>query len=469
MEDNEIPNKKEDDAFLERYDTVLAFLSLEVLCLGSFALGGSTGLLIFRILGFFLSLITTGYLFRNFLPEEKTKYWIRLIPFIVLCLLLGVSRFFLTNNSSTLSGLISGLAVSVGLFGFFLLGQGVKSIPSLKKDIILLCLGGTLALMAVIPGLYSLIRYGFFYAQRYKGMVYYYDGVVFKIADETKALNGFSFAEISLSAGKFAAFLLSLAAIPAIFISPKKDAKRFLIYLAFGLLGLIDLLVVPFWKALILVLMVYVLAVIYRVLSYILITKKKAQNTTDLICKIIFYVLIGLVATGVLVLVIDALTDAIFSNFPIASIRSSRSSGILSRIAKSIRSVFWQDGSFNFLGILFGVNSGYADTSLLTRVFEISIIWENGFLAFFLFLFCAFFALRECRYFLSKDSSSIDYKVAIVALLLGLFLYGSLFNDEFPYRHSNTFAPWSRSSYPLLACFLCGLIYTYKHEEVKHE
>ena len=126
MEDNEIPNKKEDDVFLERYDTVLAFLSLEVLCLGSFALGGSTGLLIFRILGFFLSLITTGYLFRNFLPEEKTKYWIRLIPFIVLCLLLGVSRFFLTNNSSTLSGLISGLAVSVGLFGFFLLGLCVS-------------------------------------------------------------------------------------------------------------------------------------------------------------------------------------------------------------------------------------------------------------------------------------------------------------------------------------------------------
>ena len=472
MEENNISKNTEEMEFLSRYDTVLSFLSLEVLCLGSFALGGALGLTIFRILGLFLAVITLGFLFNNYRAEEKKRYWICLIPFICLALLLGISRFYMTSGTSLFSSLINGLVVSVGLIGFFLLGQGVKSIPVLKKDIILLCLGGTLALMVLIPGFYSLIRYGFFYAQKYKGMVYYYDGVVFQIATETKVLNGFSFLEASLYYGKYASFLLSLAAVPCLFISPKKETKRFLCYLAFGLFGILDLIIVPFWLALILVAFIYVLALVYR-LVWGKVQKNNSQEKADKVLKICFFVLIGIVAAGLLVLTIDALTNSIISKLPIKIVQSSRQSGLLSRIANAIRSVFLEEGDsgkkLNLLGMLVGVNSSYASDKLLTRIFEFSLLWENGLIAFILFLFCVFYMIKESHTFLVKGKERMDYKVALVALLLGLFLYLSFFNDEQPFRHSNTFSAWSRGSFPMLACFIAGLIYTHKEKEVAHE
>ncbi len=472
MEENDISKNAEEMDFLSRYDTVLSFLSLEVLCLGTFALGGALGLTIFRILSLFLSFITTGFLFNNFRAKEKKRYWICLIPFLCLALLLGLSRFFMTSGTSLFGCAINGLVVSVGLVGFFFLGQGVKSIPVLKKDIILLCLGGTLALMVLIPGFYSLIRYGFFYAQKYKGMVYYYDGVVFKIANETKALSGFSFLEVSLSYGKFASFLLSLAAIPCMFISPKQETKRFLCFLGFGLFGLLDLIIVPFWLALILVAFVYLLAFVYR-LVWGKVQKNNSQEKADKVLKICFFVLIGLVAACLLVLTIDALTNSIISKLPIKAVQASRESGLLSRIANAIRSVFLEEGDsvkrLNLLGMLFGVSSSYASDKMLTRVFEFSLLWENGLVAFALFLFCVFFMIKESHRFLVQENERMDYKAAVTVLLLGLFLYLSIFNDEQPFRHLDTFSSWSRSSFPMLACFVAGLIYTHKEKEAAHE
>ena len=472
MDEEETPKTNENASWMERYDTVLAFLSLETMTLGSFALGGALGLIVFRLLGLFLSFFTLNYLFVNYSKEEKKRYWIRLLPFIALCLLLGVSRYFLTGTENAFIPFVSDAVISVGLLGFFLLGQGAKSIPILKKDVILLVIGGTLALMAVIPGLYSLIRYGFFYAQRYKGMVYYYDGVVFQIANETKVLSGFSFLEASLSFGKFAAFLLSLCAVPCLFISPKKETKRFLCFLAFGALGVIDLAVVPFWQALLLVALLYFLALIYRFI-WGHVQKANAQEKTDKVLRICFYVLIGLVAIGLLILTIDAFTNSIFSNFPIERVRSNRSGGILSRIANAIKAVFIEEDDsgkkLNILGVLFGVDHQYGKDNMLTRVFEFSLLWQNGLVAFLLFLFCAFFMIKEGQRFLIKGEERMDYKVALVALLLGMFLYGSIFNDEMPYRHASSFSSWSRNSYPMLACFLAGLIYSHKKKEASHE
>ncbi len=472
MNEEETPKKNESASWMKRYDTVLAFLSLETLTLGSFALGGAFGLEIFHALGFFFSAFAINYLLVNYTKEEKKRYWICLIPFIVLCLLIGVSRYFLTGPGNAFAIFLNGLVISLGLFGFFLLGQGTKSIPVLKKDVILLVIGGTLALMAVVPGLYSLIRYGFFYAQRYKGMVYYYDGVVFQIANETKVLSGFSFLEASLSFGKFAAFLLSLCAVPCLFISPRKETKRFLCFLAFGALGVIDLAVVPFWQALLLVAFVYFLALIYR-LIWGHVQKANAQEKTDKVLRICFYVLIGLVALGLLILTIDAFTNSLFSNIPIARVQSNRSDGLLSRIAKVIRAVFIEEDDsgkrLNILGMLFGVSYLNGKDDMLTRVFEFGLLWQNGLVAFLLFLFCAFFMIKESQRFLIKGEERMDYKVALVVLLLGMFLYASIFNDEMPYRHASSFSSWSRNSYPLLACFLAGLIYSHKTKEAAHE
>lgn len=462
------------EGFLSRYDTVLSFLLLELLCLGSFALGGSAGLTIFRMLGFFLSFLTIGYLKARQSEGEWKRYWICLLPFLALALLTGLSRFFLTSYSSIFAGLVSDLTISFGLIGFFLLGQSAKSIPVLKRDVILLVVGASLALMVLVPGVYSLIRYGFFYAYKYKGMVYYYDGVVFSVDTETKVLNGFAFAEASLRYGKAPAFLLSLFGVGCFYVSPKKEWKRFLAFLGFGLLGLIDLAVVPYFSALIFVAFIYVLALIY-VLIHRSIQAKGDRSKADKTLKILYWVFVGLVLLGVILLFVDAFTGAILGNFPIAKIRSSRNTpgGMLYRIAGSIRSVFIEETasgkSLNVLGMLFGVNFSTVDSESLTRIFEVNFLWQNGLVAFALLLFYFFYFVRECHLFLLKDEQRMDGKFVIVMVLLGALIYFSLFDDEAPLRHQSSFSPLSRNSIVLLVSFLSGLVYSHKAKEISHE
>ncbi len=466
---------KEGEGFLSRYDTVLSFLSLELLCLGSFALGGSAGLTIFRMLGFFLSFLTIGFVKANQSKQEWKRYWLCLLPFLALALLTGISRFFLGSYSSTFAGLVSDLTIAFGLIGFFLLGQSVKSIPVLKRDIILLVIGATLALMVVVPGVYSLIRYGFFYASRFKGMVYYYDGVVFRVDTETKILNGFSFAEASLRYGKAPAFLLSLFGVGCFYISPRKEWKRFCSFLGFGLLGLLDLIFVPYVEALIFVAFIYVLAGAYVLVHY-LIQSKGDRSKADKVLKILYFVFVGLVLLGVTLLFVDAFTGAILGNFPIAKIRNSRNSteGMLYRVAAAIRSVFIEENatgkSLNVLGMLFGVSFSSAGSDSVTRVFEINFLWQNGLLAFMLLLFYVLYFVRECHLFLLKDEERMDGKFVIVAILFGALVYFSIFDDELPLRHQTAFLPLSRNSMTLLVAFLSGLVYSHKKKEViSHE
>ena len=458
------------DSFYSRYDTVLSFLGLEVLCLGFFALGGSLGSTLFRLLGFFLSLVTLGYLRLNQSEQERKRYWIALIPFLALALFAGLSRFFLTGSSSIIGEIATDLTVSFGLIGFFLLGQGLKSIPVLKRDVILLSIGCGLALMVLIPGLYSLIRYGFFYAARYKGMVYYYDGVVFPIANETKILSGFSFLEASLSYGKAPAFLLSLSGVGCFYLSPKKETKRFLAFLGFGLLGVLDLVFVPFTKALILLAVVYVFALAFRLIR-LAVNQKGAEKKADKVFRIVYWVFLGLVILGLLLLFIDAFTGSILGNFPIAKIRNNRNTegGLLYRLAASIRSVFVEETlsgkKLNVLGILFGVDFSLANSSSLTRFFEFNFLWQNGLIAFLLLLFFLFYFIRESYLFLNNDGQRMDGKAAVVALLAGAFLYFSFFDDEMPLHHATAFLPFSRESLTLLLSFLCGLVYTHKEKK----
>lgn len=465
---------KEWGSFLSRYDTVLSFLSLELLCLGSFALGGSAGLTIFRMLGFFLSLICVGYVKAVMKEGEWKRYWLCLLPFLALALLTGISRFFIGYYSSAFAGIVSDLTVSFGLIGFFLLGQSVKNIPVLKRDVILLVVGASLALMVIVPGIYSLIRYGFFYASRFKGMVYYYDGVVFRVDTETKVLNGFSFAEASLRYGKAPAFLLSLFLLGCFYVSPKKEWKRFLAFLGFGLLGLLDLIFVPYVEALIFVVFIYVLAGVYFLIRHH-IDATGSQKKADKVMKILYWVFVGLVLLGVLLLFIDAFTGAILGNFPIARIRNNRnsSSGMLYRLATSIRSVFVEETSsgksLNVLGMLFGVSFSSADSNQLTRVFEINFLWQNGLLAFALLLFYILYFVRECHFFLLKDKERMDGKIVVVAILFGALVCFSLFDDESPLHHQTDFLPFSRNSILLLTSFLSGLVYSHKAKEVSHE
>ena len=175
---NEAP-KKSDEGFLKRYDTVFAFLGLEVIALMLFGLGGATGQTIVKVLSVALGLLAYPFVKAEYGKETIKKNAIRLIPLWVFFLVIGFSAFWVDVYSSTFSAIVLNLMEALGLFGMFLLGFTLKCIKALKRDIILLVILGSLALYVLVVGIYTFARYGFFYQSFYAGRVYYYDGVLF--------------------------------------------------------------------------------------------------------------------------------------------------------------------------------------------------------------------------------------------------------------------------------------------------
>ena len=180
MEEKPVAPKKQSES---RYDYVIAFLAIEAIALVCFGFAGTNGLIFLRAIGLCLSLFLFPFAQRMFAKQKTNKkLYYPLIPVGVTMLLLCFSLFwFKLYGSAAFTAFFDGLLVFLGLSGFFLLALGLKSIPWMKLEYILLGVLTGLALAVFITMFYSVIRYGFFYAARFKSLVYYYDGVVFHI------------------------------------------------------------------------------------------------------------------------------------------------------------------------------------------------------------------------------------------------------------------------------------------------
>jgi hypothetical protein len=451
--------------YVQRYDTILAFLGLEILALTAFTLGGTQGLLIFRMLGFFIALAMIPFIEVNHSPKELKGYLIGLIPLGVFAILCAFSSFWVTVYSgSMLSGIVNDLTVMLGIVGFFVIGFGLKNIKSLKMDWILLVLGCSLGLLVLIMTIYGLARYGFFYASRFAGYVYYYQGAVFHIDTETKILNGWSFDVASKAFGCVSAFLLACALPACIYVSPKKDLKRFLIIFGLGILGLFSLVVIPYTRALKLLIPVYLFAIIYRFIK----VKKEAPRWLE----ITGFVLLCLVVLGLLLLFIDAFaTSSFLANLPLVG-RYFQENGFFYAIESAISHTFFKynvtRGGFNFLSFLFGcsvngdlVNGAYL-TSLLTQSFEFNILFQNGFLAFAALVVFILMMFVHARNYLAQGEGLLSNRLIPVLMLLGGFIYFSLLADEQPLVYSSSFMATTRGSQFYLLFFLAGLVYSPK-------
>jgi|GEM_PF-710716 hypothetical protein len=459
--------------YVQRYDTILAFLGLEILALTAFALGGANGILIFRMIGFFIALAMIPFIEVNHSRKELKGYLITLIPLFVFAILGAFSSFWVTIYGNVFSGIVNDLTVMLGIVGFFIIGYGLKNIKVLKMDWIMLVLGGALGLFVFISTIYSLARYGFFYAARFSGMVYYYQGAVFNIAEETKILNGFAFSAVSLKFGCISAFLLASALPACLYVSPKKDLKRFLIILGFGLLGLISLAVIPYLTALKFLIPIYLFAIVYRFIK----VKKEAPRWLT----ITGFVLMCLVVLGLLILFIDAFSSQSFlAKLPLVG-RYFGENGFFGQVEIVISRTFFSFNGdtrtgFNILGFLFGdkvvtSSSGYTTigglslSEMLTRSFEFNVLFQNGFIAFVALVIFIFMMFVHGRNYLAKGEGELSNRMIPVLMLLGGFLYLSLLDDETPMVYTRDFLAATRGSQFYLLFLLAGLVFSPKAAE----
>ena len=143
----------ENDNFLQRYDTVLSFLGIEIIALVFFGFAGLTGISVLRIFGALIAVMAFPFVQKTYSKEQQKKIWIRLIPVGVLALLLGFSSFWLRYYSgNAVLAILQNLLQIIGFVGFFLLGFCLKNIPSLKGEYVVFGVLCGLALLTLISG-----------------------------------------------------------------------------------------------------------------------------------------------------------------------------------------------------------------------------------------------------------------------------------------------------------------------------
>lgn len=464
--------KKQDERYVKRYDTVACFLLLEIIALALFGIGGATGLSILQIASVFVCLLIFPFI-RNNCPENwKKKALLALIPLGILMLLLGFGPFWSKAyyGGNALQIILFGLLTALGGVAFFILGYGVTQVKVAKMKYLVLAILGGLGLYVLIAGGYALIRYGPFYLSKYADLVYYYEGVVFPIAKETKALNGFELIEVSLAYGKIASTLLASIGVSLIPLALAKEKKFFFIVLAFTLLGLLDLILGPYKRGLIIALVVYVIAAIVYLLKLLANRSEIAKKRIHLGLKITFFVLIGLTAVGSLLLIIDASNGFLVNaGIPKISANLGNPDGRIGTIRTAIQSAMFNGTSgtghsgFSFLSFLFG--SGNQSKLVNSQFFEFDVFYQAGFLGYAALATFIFLAIKQSKTYLEHSKDDLGFRMVIISLLIAAFIYLSFNNDEVPMIYSSAFMPLSRNPIAFGLLFLVGILYATPFKE----
>ncbi len=431
-------------SFVQKYDALLIFLILEALALLSFGLADAN--IIYRYLGFVitLALIPFAVLFVN--KKELVSLIIFSIPLIVVSLLVSYSTFTLKTMRY---GFLDNTSVFLGSLAFFVLGFVVRKIEKFKIENVLLTIGAAIALLVLISLLYSLFRYGPFHVALYKGLVYYYDGHLYVVSNETKWLLGFEMKETLINYVNFYGALL-VAALPGLlFISPKTNLRKFLLTVFIGSVGLISIIVVPNTKALIMLVPVALFALIYRFI--------KKKDTLQKTVKIIFFVGLALGGLALFVVLLNNLNISSIQNLLANNRLLNRlfnSNRIISPVNEVLKATFSRGG-------LFGLPLAQIDGLVAkTGAFEFEILKEGGFFAFlFLLIFLVFVIVSSWKY-LNKSEDQPFVKVIIISLLIIVLVYGSFLWTPFPFVHdSGIYVSFFRSNIYLLALFFVGFTF----------
>ena len=467
--------QKQTQPFVKRYDTIIAFLGIEVLALALFGFGGATGLSIIQIAGIFVGLLTVPYIRNNMPKDGKRKALLALLPLAIMMALFAFGPFWSKAyyGGNVVNIILYGGLTLFGGLGVFILGYGLTQNKAAKLKYILFGAFVGLGLFVLISGGYSLFRYGAFYAARYKGMVYYYEGVIFPIDKETKALVGFEFFEVVMSYGKSAAVLLASSGIALIPMWKEPSKKAFIIAASMIFLGWLDLILTPYLQGILVVLATYLIMGLAYLGIYFSKKSEKAKAILHKVTNIAFFVIMGLVLLGVLLLTIDANSNAIMNlNIPKVSAQLASATSPLGKLKQAFKLTLYNGdlstgAKFSFASALFGC---VPNSIVKTSVFEFDALYQTGFVGFFALLTVIFLGIRQSRSFLLQEENDEAYRLALVSILFTGFLFYSIQNDELPYIYQNLFSPLSKNGICFGLLFLLGVIYrTPIKEEATHE
>lgn len=433
-------------SFVQEYESIGSFLILELLALVSFGLGGVN--VIFEYAGFVIALIATLFAFKNYSKEDLKPILYIGIPLFLMAIFVSFGKYFETYSFA------ANLGCFLSIISFLAMGLSARRLKSFSAKNALYCIGAGLALLTLIGMVITWIQYGIFYSLIYKGTPnYYYNGELYSVTKEMGWLNGFKIVEISQNYGALFAVLCACFLPALLFISPKENKVQFIVFAVIGGIGLLALISIPNFIALIFVALSFASALFYKYL-----------RENKLALKILNYAILIIFGFAIVVFIFMLLNNSV------SGIQSMiANNGFLNKvfntnhIASSINPILEAAlKPFN----LFGINTlqyinGYKipDSVILSSsgIFEAEIIKEGGIIAFIMFVIFVVFAFSSLARYLKHSKDDNYIKVIFLSLIVGFVTYLTFFNETFPLTHNNkTYFPFTRSLPFLIILFIVG-------------
>ena len=444
------------DNFFVKNKSIITFLILEVVALTAFNFGNIS--YIFGIAGAVLAVF--GCLFACGISKNKNEFLWLILPVGILFLISGFGSF---NGFSKSFSAVGNISLFLSLPAFLALGFSLRKLNDVKPKTTLFIVGGGLAAITLF-GLFSTIfEYGFFYSVRFKETPnYYYNGIPYDITKEMFWLSGFEFGEVYIEYGSLFAVLCASFLPGLLFISPKKERNDFIICSSIGGIGLLTLLIIPNFKAVVVVLIASSFAFILKYL--------KNHGKVKKIIGICFLVVIGLGLVFFSVALSNAANGFKFTGFLDRVFVSNR---IMNKCTPVFESLFMKiDGQ---LINLFGLQPLIINEKTMlteTNIFEVELLKEVGLFGTVLFLgFVVMMGYFVWKYVRKSEDHDL-VKSIVVVMLLAYFAFSTVYNAVIIAPHNDvSYNPFLRSSSLLVILFLLGFIYMppSKKEVKKHE
>ena len=437
------------DNFFVKNKSIITFLILEIVALTAFNFGNIN--YIFGLAGALLAIFGCLFIFK--IPGEKKEFLWLLIPVGILFLISGIGAF--GPNSKNFHPLLN-ISLLLSLPAFLALGFITRKLNDVKPKTILMVIGGGLALITLFGLFSTLIEYGLFYSLIYKSKPnYYYNGMPYDVTKEMFWLSGFEFGEVYIGYGSLFAVLCASFLPGLLFISPKKERNDFIICLAIGCIGLLTLLIIPNFKAIIVVALASLFAFFLKYLK-----------DHEKVKKIVGYAFLGIVGLGILFFIVALANAAAGFKFTGILDRIFVSNRIMANTKPVFEAMFAKNNGdmSNLFGIYMynytGSVNGETILKTETNIFEVELLKEVGLFGAVLFIgfvvLMGYFVYKYVKE--SKDSDAV--KSIIVVLLLTFFVFTSFSNTVVVVPHNaDSYCPFLKTSTLLVVLFLLGYIF----------
>lgn len=454
--------------------TLIGYLGILVIGLLAFNVGGYKNQTASTILFGLLFAIALFLLLDKEGKSDKKKkkvLFLSLLPLGVFFLFTLFSLFWLSMGIGNLA--INAISIC-GLCGAFMFGMEIKNDAKMPKHILLYTILIGLSLYCLTNLIASLSQYGFFYLLRYKGSVYFYDGVRHSITDEMAIIDGFFLAFVSPYFGTLAPFVLGSSLLSLFFVKPKEEKILFFFILSGGLIGFLSVLLLFNYYALIAYLPLLLMTLLLRFI--------KGKEAVPLWEKMVYFVCLILVAVLVLFIVfVAAKGDNIYASSKVLS-KIFNNGKLLKGINRTINAVF-ADGFFaqrTFFGMPVYDIHGFGDigsttllsgsswgeeslywTSFNLHTFEFNVLMETGFLGFLGFCVFLAFLFPLFRRYIHQEERIAGSRYFFLMFVFAFFFYETFFSDSLPFVGvSNYVSPLTLNPLFLLVLVSIGEAYT---------